>query len=160
MKKGYIMAALLGLSGGAVGGTMIAANNRNRDIEKWKAMSDKHLTLFLLMNEWMKTKQKGKSIADYFKKNGYKMIAIYGMSYVGERLLDELKDSGIEVKYAIDKNADSLYSQIDIHSLEDELADVDAVIVTPVTFFKEIEEKLSKKMDCPILSIENILYEL
>ena len=40
------------------------------------------------------------------------------------------------------------------------LAKVEAVIVTAITFFEEIEEKLSQKMECPVLSIEDILYEV
>ena len=43
---------------------------------------------------------------------------------------------------------------------DEELANVDAVIVTPITFFSEIEDMLSLKMDCPILSIEDILYDV
>ena len=34
---------------------------------------------------------------------------------------------------------------------------MDAVIVTAITFYEEIEEMLAEKMDCPILSLENIL---
>ncbi|MDE6055804.1 MAG: hypothetical protein K2G55_19075 [Lachnospiraceae bacterium] len=41
-----------------------------------------------------------------------------------------------------------------------ELAKVEAVIVTAITFFEEIEEKLSQEMECPVLSIEDILYEV
>ena len=42
--------------------------------------------------------------------NVYKEIAIYGMSYLGERLADELAGSDITVKYAIDRNADNIYA--------------------------------------------------
>ncbi len=45
-------------------------------------------------------------------------------------------------------------------SPEDELPDVDAVIVTAITFFDEIEEKLTEKISCPVLSLEDILYEV
>ncbi len=113
-----------------------------------------------MMNQWVKIKQENKSIADYLEQNGYKEIAIYGMNYVGETLLDELANSNIKVKYAIDKNADAIYSDIDVVTPDDELTEVDAVIVTAITFFDEIEEHLLDKMDCPILSMEDILYEV
>ena len=45
-------------------------------------------------------------------------------------------------------------------SVEDELEEVDAVIVTAVTFFDDILEKLSQKLDCPVISLEDILYEI
>jgi hypothetical protein len=37
---------------------------------------------------------------------------------------------------------------------------VDAIVVTAITFFDEIEEKLSEKIDCPIISLDDILYEV
>ncbi len=156
MKKGVI-SALSALAGAAAGagavGKVIAEAN-----EKSKAMSDKHLALFLMMNQWVKVKQKGKNLSEYFKKNGYQKIAIYGMSYAGETLVDELKNTGIEVAYGIDRNADALYSDVEVRSLEEELGEVDAVVVTAITFFDEIEEKLSTKLSCPIVSLEDVLY--
>ena len=112
------------------------------------------------MNQWVKVKQEGKKLSTYFEQNGYKKIAIYGMSYAGETLVDELKDTGIEIVYGIDKRADSLYADIDIISIDDLRDDVDAIVVTAITFFDEIEEMLSEKVDCPIISLEDILYEV
>jgi len=82
------------------------------------------------------------------------------MSYAGVTLVDELKDTGITVAYGIDRNADAIYSDIDIFSMEAGLEEVDAVVVTAIPFFDEIEQKLSEKMDCSIVSLENILYEI
>ena len=45
-------------------------------------------------------------------------------------------------------------------SLESELGDVDAVVVTAITYFDEVEEQLGRKLDCPVVSLENILYEM
>lgn len=125
-----------------------------------QTMSDKHLTLFMMMNQWVKVKQEGKNLSSYFLKNRYKKIAIYGMSYVGETLLDELKDSEIEVAYGIDKNANSIHVDVDIVTTEDMLGTVDAIVATAITYFDEIKEKLSVKVDRPIISLEDILYEM
>lgn len=158
MKKG-IVSVLLAVTG-AVVGAGAAGKMASDEIEKKKAMSDKHLALFLMMNQWVKVKQAGKSLATYFENNNYRKIAVYGMSYAGETLIDELKGSGITVAYGIDKKADSIYADVDIVSAEDSLENVDAVVVTAITFFDEIEGKLSEKLDCPILSLEDILYEV
>jgi hypothetical protein len=99
-------------------------------------------------------------VADYLQTHGYKKIAIYGMSYVGETLVEELKNSDVEIAYVIDRNADNISVDFKIVSGEGQLDDVDAVIVTPVFFFSDIEEELSDKLDCPIISIEDILFEL
>lgn len=158
MKKGSI--SVLSALTGAIIGSGIVRKAGQDSINKAKSMSEKHLALFLMMNQWVKTKQEGKNLSEYFEKNGYKNIAIYGMSYAGETLVDELKGTGIEVAYAIDKNADEIYTEVDVISTEEKLDPVDAVVVTAITFFDEIEEKLAEKVDCPILSLEDILYEV
>lgn len=113
-----------------------------------------------MMNQWVKVKQEGKNLVSYFEQNGYKRIAVYGMSYAGETLVNELKNTSVQVVYGIDKNAETLYADIDVVTLENPLDEVDAVVVTAITFFDEIEEKLSNKMNCPIISLEDILYEV
>lgn len=158
MKKG-ISSVLSALAGAAVGAGA-TAKKIGDSTKKAQTMSDKHLALFLMMNQWVAVKQEGKHLAEYFERNNYHTIAIYGMSYAGERLLEELKDSGITVKYGIDKNADGIYSVIKMVTMKEELEAVDAVVVTPIFFFDEIEQELSKKMNCPILSLEDILYEV
>lgn len=158
MKKG--MVAVLSSIGGAV---LTAAGFKKYFDDKIthnSKMADKHLSLYLMMNQWVKVKQENKSISEYLEKNGYKEIAIYGMNYVGETLLSELENSNIVVKYGIDRNAAAIFSDIDVLTPDDELAPVDAVIVTAITFFDVIEEKLSQKLDCAILSMDDILYEV
>ena len=158
MKKSII--SLISALTGAALGAGVVGKVTGETISKTKSMSDKHLALFLMMNQWVKVKQEGKNLAVYFEKNGYKKIAVYGMSYAGETLIDELKDTDITVVYGIDQKADSIYADVDIVSMDDKLETVDAVVVTAITFFNEIEEQLSEKVDCPILSLEDILYEV
>lgn len=145
---------------GAAAGAVIVKKLTVEETEKVRTVSDKHLNLFLMMSQWVKVKQEGKNLSEYFEKNGYQKIAIYGMSYAGETLVNELKGTKTEVAYGIDRNADSIYSDLEIVSMEDDLAVVDSVVVTAITFFDEIEEQLLQKMDCPILSLEDILYEV
>lgn len=158
MNKG-IVSALSVLTGAAVGAGVVnqLSTKKNNQIQN---MSDKHLTLFLMMNQWVRVKQEGKNLSTYFIDKGYKKIAIYGMSYAGETLLEELWNTEIEVSYGIDKNVKGIYSEIDVVSPDEELKEVDAIVVTPIFFMDEIEEILSKKMDCPIISLEDILYEI
>lgn len=156
MKK-TVLSAVLGFIAGTVAGRITTSSSRGKDIEKWKVLSDKHFTLFMLMNEWMKSKQEGRSIGEYFEKKGYKTIAIYGMSYVGERLLDELMACGIEVKYAIDQNAETIYSDIKMFSPKDNLPKVDLIVVTAVYYYEDVCRNLADKVECPIVSLEDIL---
>lgn len=158
MKKTAV--SILSVLTGIVIGAGIVGKKTGDSIDKIKNTSEKHLSLFLMMNQWVKVKQEGKNLALYFEKNGYQKIAVYGMSYAGKTLLDELRDSRISIAYGIDKKTDSFYGDVDIVSADDDLKQVDAVVVTAITFFDEIEEKLSKKLSCPIISLEDILYEV
>ena len=150
--------------GSAVAGAMLGvaatASELEKQINEKKKMSDKHLDLYLLMNQWVKLKQKGINLSKYFEKNGYNRIAIYGMSYVGETLVEELKGTNIEVVYGIDRNAENIWiDNMNVLSLDDELEDVDAVVVTAISFYDNIKDSLSRKLACPIVSLEDILYE-
>ena len=81
------------------------------------------------------------------------------MSYAGETLVDELRGTGVEVACGIDNNAASMYADVKILEVNDFDENVDAVVVTAITFFDEIEDQLSKRLDCPIISLEDVLYE-
>jgi len=158
MKSG-VSAVLSALAGG-IAGAVVAGREKNKEIKKVQGYAEKHLALYQMMNQWVKVKQEGKCLASYFEKYGYKKIAVYGMSFAGETLLDELKNTDILAAYGIDKNAAAIYADVDIVLPEGHLDEVDAVVVTAVTFFDEIEEQLGKKLHCPIISLEDILYEV
>lgn len=120
----------------------------------------KNDAILKLFSRWMNLKQEGKNLSEYFVENGYRTIAIYGMHYLGECLLEELRDSGIEVRYVIDKNADKVYSDVTVYTPEAALPEVDVVIVTAFYFYPKIVDKLCRVVDCPIISIADIVYEL
>ncbi|MCI8358470.1 MAG: hypothetical protein HFI51_10055 [Lachnospiraceae bacterium] len=162
MKKGAIsvLSLFVGAAAGATAGAVGVGRKAGDKIADRQKLADKHLALYLMMNQWVKVKQEGKNLSAYFENNSYKKIAVYGMNYVGETLLSELKGSGLEIAYAIDRKADTIYADVDVYTAEDALEKVDVVVVTAITFFDEIKEKLGKKMDCPIISLEDILYEV
>lgn len=158
MKKGITLIATL-LAGSSVGATIVWKIKKKKEM-KIKEYADKHLAIMQMYNQWLVTKQEGKSIVTYFKEHGYSNIAIYGMSYVGECLLEELKNSEITVKYAIDKNADHIYADVDVVSPENIIDEVDAIVVTSNFYFDSIEKNLQNKIGCPIINFEDILYEI
>lgn len=150
---GYIFSAGVGTGIGAYK----VKQQKDEKIKKKQEESQKHLKMFLLMNQWVNLWQDGKSVKDYFIRNNYRRIAIYGMSYIGETLLNELKNSEISVAYGVDSKADDLYADVEILKPEDELPEVDAVVVTAFYFYDEICEVLEDKFVCPILSIKDII---
>lgn len=158
MNRGLI--SFLSMIGGAVAGALAIEKLRKSDEEEWKKAADKNYAMMLLFNQWLNTKQDDKSVIDYFHRENIKSIGIYGMGYVGDRLYYELKDSDIEVKYGIDRNADNINSDLEILSPDVNLPDVDVIVVTSIYYFYEIEAMLNEKTDITILSIEDILYEI
>lgn len=158
MKKGVIavISVLTGVALGIVGDgyykNKIISQNNNR-VNKFKSY-------YNILNQWIVLQHEGKKIEQFFINNGYSKIAIYGMGEIGNRLFEELKDSSIEVKYAIDKNADNTYSQIEVYTLDDDLEEVDAIIVTTAFAFVEIKNSLEQKVNYPIISLEDVVYEI
>lgn len=123
-----------------------------------RKFNDKILMYYHMLNKWLELHQKGDTLIPYFLENQYKSVAIYGYKELGERLYDELKHSEIEVKYIIDNEADSIYADVDICTPERALQDVDVVVVTASFYFDEIEKMMKEKLDCPIVSIEDVIY--
>lgn len=140
--------------------SFLLLKSQQKCINRWRALSEKNRGLFILMDQWVNLKQESKCLEKYFTKKNYRKIAIYGMSYVGLRLVKELKNSEIEVAYGIDKNADLIYSEIKLVTINSMLSAVDAVVVTVIDEFEEVNDKLALKLTCPILSIEDILNEI
>lgn len=158
MKKGT-MTGLSLLLGASTGAAAVGFQQRKR-----KAATDDLLQkmgeFYKLLLKWLEIEQKGKSIRSFFVENGYKTIAIYGMKELGERLFDELRDSEVEVKYIIDKKADTMYADVDIITPEEEMEEVDAIVVTAIHYMDEIEEMLEQKVDYPILSLQEVVEEM
>lgn len=156
MKKQYICILLAGF--GLI--SVLLIKLQQDCINNWRKQSNKNRGLFLLMDQWVYLKQDGRKIEKYFIHNNLKCIAIYGMSYVGKRLTKELKGTEVEVVYGIDRNAANIYSEIELVTMDADLKDVDAIVVTSVDEYDSIYSMLSQKISCPIIAIEDIINEV
>ena len=158
MKK-LTIAGLSVLFGTAIGAIAVKSVQAPKTIKR-ADHTQKMTEFYRLLIEWLRIKQEGKTLASFFRQNDYKTIAIYGMKELGERLYAELKDSEIQVKYIIDKNADTIYADIDVVEPENILEDVDVIVVTAIHYFDEIEMMLGEKVDYPVISLEDVIYEV
>ena len=81
------------------------------------------------------------------------------MNYVGETLLDELIGSNIRVKYGIDRNAENIKSKIKVITPNEMNNDeeVEAIIVTAITYYKEIYDEYYEKWNIPIISLKEVV---
>lgn len=151
-----LLGAVLGLTAGAGAMTYIS----NKTIGERDKKIDKFKLYYNALNQWLNIKQCGKSIEKYFVENNYKTIAIYGMGEMGNRLYEDLKNSGVTVKYAIDKKADETFSEVEVLSLEDELPEVDVIVVSAIFAFEEIEKDITEVCNIPVVSLEDVLYDV
>jgi FlaA1/EpsC-like NDP-sugar epimerase len=136
--------------------------NRRR-LEKQSKIGKRYQAYYSVTNQWIDNKNKGRKLEQYFKEKNVASIAIYGMGSLGRLLLEDLKGSDIEIKYIIDNNAEN----IDMECIKvpiirsDELAGQQAVqmtVVTPVTEFKSIKEKIQNSTSSKIISLEDVVF--
>lgn len=156
MKK--ILAVICSFTLGLIMGGTIVGNTINNELISRQKSENRYFINMTLLKKWLMRQQAGKDLISFFIQNNYHEIAIYGMGHLGECLLSALKRSDIKVKYAIDRNADNILSEIDIKKCDSYLPAVDAVIVTAVCHYADIKKELEKVIQCPIISLEEVLY--
>ena len=114
---------------------------------------------FHILDKWLQIKNRGDSLITYFEDNSIDRIAIYGLGILGRRLYEELQQGAVEIVCGIDRNAANIHIEnLEMRTLEDEFPNVDAVVVTPVSFY-EIEKMISPKAGwrMEVISIEDII---
>lgn len=116
---------------------------------------------FQLLNHWLELKSEGKSIESYFLEMNYHHIAIYGMAELANRISEELSDTPIVIDYGIDRDVSCTIARIDeIYFPEDNLPETDVIVVTPYSSFDSIREMLEKKVNCPVISLEEVIWSV
>lgn len=113
-----------------------------------------------VLRDWFLLHIQGKKVSEYFNHSHYQHIAVYGMAELGQFLVAELRNFGLDVKYGIDRRAGTVAAEIPVLTLEDELPLVDVVIVTAVYYFNQIADSLKDRLECPVISIEDVLYSI
>lgn len=114
---------------------------------------------FHILNKWLMLRQRGKTLEPFFQDNALKKIAVYGMGVLGERLIEELQLSSVQVMYGIDRMAAAKQNMgIKIYGVEENsYPETEAVIVTPVQDYWNIVSSLANRTSAPVLSIEDII---
>lgn len=126
---------------------------------------NKFLGMIAIYDQWMYLRLRNQKIAEYLLKQEIKKIAVYGMSYIGNRLYDELKNSGINIVFGIDKDADKILYEIPVLKPDDTqlrkyIQEVDMIVVTAVAFYQEIKKELERSYQIKIVSMNDILMDM
>ncbi len=128
----------------------------DEEIDKVK----KELEFYDILVRWVELKQKQSIWAYYFRDNGYQTVAIYGMREIGQLLYWELKREGINVLYAIDRNADEVNGEIPVIKLTEPFPEVDVIIVTASHYFDQIYLDLKDLTKAEIIPVEDVLWSI
>ena len=92
---------------------------------------------------------------------GYSHIAVYGMAELGNRLMEDLKGTPIQVDYGIDRDISCSIARIgEVYFPEDNLPEADVIVVTPYSSFEVIKKQLEEKVKCPIISLEEVVWSV
>lgn len=151
-----IVAAIIFLIIGCIIGGLVVINILGTKTVLYRQLSDKHLYIMDIFKRWIIMLEEGQNIETYFMQHGYKTIAIYGMGYLGDCLLNGLKETDIKVKYLIDNKVASSYGEIPVYSINDDLSPVDVIVITPVCYFYSIKKQLQERTAYKLISIEDI----
>lgn len=115
-----------------------------------------------LLEDWMYIRDREINLSQFFKKYGYHNVAIYGMGKLGRHLLYELNKGGIKVSFGIDKNSKDCKREmgLEIYSPEQKMPETDAVVITIINHYADISEMLTSNMECPMITLEEVIQEL
>lgn len=121
--------------------------------------SSDYQVFYTILLQWIRLQQEGHSLTEYFNKKNYKTVAIYDMNELGVALLNELQDTGIEVKYIIENDMQSGNAGYKVVTEYDDFIPVDVIVVTTVHDYVDVVTRLRKKGNFVIVSIDDVIYE-
>lgn len=151
--------------GGTVGGFLfvrfVQKNEKKiNEINNIKRKQERTALYYDLLNDWMKLRNRGESLGQYFNRNGYNTIAIYGMGELGYRLYEELMAEEVSIACGIDKNKGLQNDELPIIEPGQDLDFVDVIVVTPIHIYNEIKQQLEGIYSQKIISLYDVVDEV
>lgn len=116
-----------------------------------------YVAYYRLLEKWMTLREKGGGTKQYFMSRGMKKIIIYGLGKMANHLLEDLKESDINIVCAIDRNAINKYGDFPVITAEERIPDADCIIITPVHETEAIKKNLTGRTLLPIISLSEVI---
>ncbi len=138
-------------------GAFVSHYMGRNEIKEKTILANKHLEIVKMFSCWINIRQKGRTLVEYFENNKYHKVAIYGMSYLGKALADELEHSTVRVMYGIDKNAVNKCADFEMVLPDESFEEVDAIVVTTLTDFEIIKKMIIGKTHSRVVSLKEVL---
>ena len=135
----------------------VKLNNDGTEREK---VLQKYQAFYRLLYRWLRRKIcSSEGVADILKRHGWYKIVIYGFSDLGRLFYDELCRSEIQVVSIMDSRSNLVGPDKDHPVLLPSYLDVDVVVVTAITHYREIKCKLKILGYQNIISLQSLLEE-
>ena len=119
--------------------------------------NEMYVLYYRLLEKWMVLREHGKSTKTYFEVNGLKNIIIYGLGKMADHLIEDLKQSDINIVCAIDRGALNKRARFPVISDENDIPNADCIVITPVYDAESIRQSLENKTTIPILSLSDVV---
>lgn len=119
---------------------------------------------FTMLKRWLENRNAGKTFVDYFHQCGCKTIAIYDAGEIGRLLYGEIKNSDIEIKYFIDRNAEGLKDVDGIPVILlphiGKMEEVDILVVSPIVNYEMFCKAVTRYVpELRTLPLRDAVYE-
>ena len=121
-------------------------------------MVEKAQMNYELTRDWLHLKQRGHSLAEYFKEQKYSQIVLYGGGDLGQLLIAELEKGDVEIICVYDNNANNLYLEKKTEVYKGQVIEADCVVITAVYEAKQIRDMLLEKKNMPpVISLKEVV---
>lgn len=119
------------------------------------------------VQRYLSLKRQKKEIKDFFEKNKFKKIALYGNGELGKCMINDIMNSEIEISYIIDQAFESYpkgYEGVPVINIEDvkKQEEVDVIVITVLYELNNIIDLLTEQ-EIPlekIINISDVVYSL
>lgn len=102
------------------------------------------------------------NMARYFRMNGYRNIAVYGVGKLGKLILRNIDTEQLESICTIDANKTACFENMEAISISEfvDRQDIDMVLVTPLLDYPQIEAQICSVSDIPVISAKELMCDM
>lgn len=120
------------------------------------------MELLAMINGLLMLEHNGRTIEKFFKDNGIKQIALYGMGMLGCRTYEHLCMTELDILCAFDRQANQFREDNELQILSPEKMlsmqkKPELIVVTSSNFYYDIKEEWEEKSGIDMISIGEII---
>ncbi len=133
------------------------------EIEKLKTVNKRYRGYFKLLDQWLTVNELGGNITAWFEKHSISNIAIYGTGMMARHLIEELRESAVNIFFGIDRQSVIKHFDFPVYDMRQEWPEesqVDVIVVTTTYDNEEIEKKIRDRSDKLIVELTSIIGEI